>query len=1047
MIGFCVIDSLDQLSREYPTNSSVKELQKFLSKPIWTVDVKQKLLNLLTALLKDCDLTEVVAEKFSPLLLELLHRLSQDSSKLPLFSVLSKLIGRFTVATNFAYECFNANLFSSKSIIEDIADKSEAQHNFIVSCFVFINFNTKFFKNSFDWSFIVNFFNHQNKLCGWIALGIYSILLNLDQTSLNNLLRNFSSEERIKFTVKCFELCEPRSLKFINSSVRYEDGESETRLLLDSDLSANIVCINGILLQKLNSSTKESSFVLLPSVKENLHSVAFGVSLAKPILVEGPMGCGKSALIRHLAQLTGRFNQPEVITIQISDQVDSKFLLGSYICSDIPGEFMFNIGPLLKAIKHGGWVILEDIDCASSEVISMLFSIIETKSASSIPGCENKIDKYNSNFRIFFTRRTNSADVFGGNLMHMLEKACFKVSMKNLDSSEIYQLISSRWSNLSSIVLRIVDVYEALLGVENLRSKRHITLRDLMKWCHRLSKYFKLNAKETSQFAFLDAVDCFVDFNHQFEFKVKISNIFGANLNISKSQCEHLIRDRTPDVEITETSITIGRQLVPRDKVTNCQQNFAFTNQSLMLLEKLFVCVINNEPALLCGETGVGKTSCIQYLASLFGKHLTVINMNQQSDSVELFGGYKPIDNKFLLASYKNEYVELFNKTFDSKKNSVFLEKFSQVFIQQDWNTLLAIMLHVCKNAPAKCSSEENLLNRWKRLEEKLKKIEKILVNKNQLTFSFVEGALTHAVRTGQWVLLDEINLAEYETLQSLLSLLENDSMFVLFEKSSTDQSIHVHKDFRLFACMNPATDVGKRELPIGIQNRFTEFYISEISDQTQLRVIVHAYIGSQVSPFIVEAIVNFYTQIKFDAANTLKDINGYKPVFSLRNLCRALRVAKFNSFNSMNRSLYEAFCLAFLTNLDQESYAFVEKKIETVIFPKVKIANLLKVPIDVSNRADFTVIENYPIRKGPNEIFIDETYILTPTVCKNLKDICRIISVGQTFPILLQGETSVGKTSLIQWLAKATGNVCYRVNNHEHTDLQVASSLFLNLK
>lgn len=39
--------------------------------------------------------------------------------------------------------------------------------------------------------------------------------------------------------------------------------------------------------------------------------------------------------------------------------------------------------------------------------------------------------------------------------------------------------------------------------------------------------------------------------------------------------------------------------------------------------------------------------------------------------------------------------------------------------------------------------------------------------------------------------------------------------------------------------------------------------------------------------------------------------------------------------------------------------------------------------------------------------------------------------------PVLLQGPTSAGKTSLIQWLAKATGHECLRINNHEHTDLQ----------
>ena len=29
------------------------------------------------------------------------------------------------------------------------------------------------------------------------------------------------------------------------------------------------------------------------------------------------------------------------------------------------------------------------------------------------------------------------------------------------------------------------------------------------------------------------------------------------------------------------------------------------------------------------------------------------------------------------------------------------------------------------------------------------------------------------------------------------------------------------HADFKLFACMNPATDVGKKDLPLGIRNRY----------------------------------------------------------------------------------------------------------------------------------------------------------------------------------------------------------------------------------
>lgn len=41
------------------------------------------------------------------------------------------------------------------------------------------------------------------------------------------------------------------------------------------------------------------------------------------------------------------------------------------------------------------------------------------------------------------------------------------------------------------------------------------------------------------------------------------------------------------------------------------------------------------------------------------------------------------------------------------------------------------------------------------------------------------------------------------------------------------------------------------------------------------------------------------------------------------------------------------------------------------------------------------------------------------------------------SFILFCQGDTSVGKTSLITYLAKSSGTKCVRINNHEHTDLQ----------
>lgn len=67
--------------------------------------------------------------------------------------------------------------------------------------------------------------------------------------------------------------------------------------------------------------------------------------------------------------------------------------------------------------------------------------------------------------------------------------------------------------------------------------------------------------------------------------------------------------------------------------------------------------------------------------------------------------------------------------------------------------------------------------------------------------------------------MLDEINLASAETLQCLSGLLEGDGSLALYEKGDFEP-IKRHEQFRLMAAMNPATDVGKKQLPPGIRNR-----------------------------------------------------------------------------------------------------------------------------------------------------------------------------------------------------------------------------------
>jgi midasin len=81
------------------------------------------------------------------------------------------------------------------------------------------------------------------------------------------------------------------------------------------------------------------------------HCVVAAPPQGGPVLVEGPPGSGKSAAIWDLAHRTG--NAAGVIELHLDDSIDSKSLLGTYVCTDVPGEFTWSPGPLTQAVVHG----------------------------------------------------------------------------------------------------------------------------------------------------------------------------------------------------------------------------------------------------------------------------------------------------------------------------------------------------------------------------------------------------------------------------------------------------------------------------------------------------------------------------------------------------------------------------------------------------------------------------------------------------------------------------------------------------------------------
>ncbi|NXY90027.1 MDN1 protein, partial [Alcedo cyanopectus] len=1074
---------------------------------LWTPQDRQCILDTLAQLLLDKECTLLIGRQLRPILLDLLERnaeairaaggqINHDRHE-RLCVAMSKLVADHPDVLPFALRYFKNTSPVFQRLFLESSDANTVRYgrrrmklrDLMEAAYRFLQKEQSVFRELWDWSVCLPLLRSHDTLVRWYTSNCLALVTCMnDEHKLSFLKKIFNPEELIHFRLKLLEECQQQNVEqalvLANADSSFWQKETEVqctqRHIVPGDLSANVVAVCGIVLPRLQLASEEQEnnsrhFVLVESAFTHLQNLAMAVACRSPVLLEGPIGCGKTSLIEYLAAATGRAKPPHILKVQLGDQTDSKTLLGMYRCTDVPGEFVWQPGTLTQAVTRGHWILLEDIDYAPLDVISVLIPLLEKRELL-IPGRGDCL-KVASGFQFFATRRIFPC---GGGWYRqqsshatLLDKYWTKIHLDYMNKGEIKEVLQRRYPNLALVTDHLLDIYIHLTGdkyqvsennaagsrclpeessesrSENKKPNlegRELSLRDLLNWCSRIAHNFDSSSSATAVNIFQEALDCFTAMLSSQGSRQKMAKVIGSKLNISKKKVEFFCELYKPEILIREQEVSVGRVHLMKKQtqtltVQRAKQTFAATRPSAVLIEQLAVCVVRGEPVLLVGETGTGKTSTVQYLAHITGHQLRVVNMNQQSDTADLLGGYKPVDNRLIWLPLRESFEELFSQTFSRKKNQTFLGHIQTCYRQKRWHDLLKLMQHIQKSAINKEAKEHAsgspLKEKWEAFGLKLNHAhQQMKMTENALLFAFVEGTLAQAVKKGEWILLDEINLAAAETLECLSGLLEGSSgSLVLLDRGDTEPLVR-HPDFRLFACMNPATDVGKRNLPPGIRNRFTELYVEELRNEGDLQILIMDYLrGLNVNKNTVLGIVSFYLCVRKEAETKLVDGTGHRPHYSLRTLCRALRFAASNPCSSLQRSLYEGFCLSFLTQLDRDSHPIVQKLIcQHIVSGNIK--SLLKQQIPKPQGGRYILTEGYWISAGDKEPFVDETYVLTPSVKLNLKDIARVVSAG-THPVLIQGETSVGKTSLIRWLAAATGNHCVRINNHEHTDIQ----------
>jgi midasin len=157
---------------------------------------------------------------------------------------------------------------------------------------------------------------------------------------------------------------------------------------------------------------KEIKFSLrAPTTIQNCSSVLRALQLRKPVLLEGSPGVGKTSLIENLAAVSGN----RLVRINLSEQTDLTDLFGADLpveedataaCNSGP-QFAWRDGAFLQAMKEGSWVLLDELNLASQQVLEGLNACLDHRGVVYIPELQREFD-CSPTFRIFAAQNPQS---------------------------------------------------------------------------------------------------------------------------------------------------------------------------------------------------------------------------------------------------------------------------------------------------------------------------------------------------------------------------------------------------------------------------------------------------------------------------------------------------------------------------------------------------------------------------------------------------------------------------------------------------------------
>ena len=233
-------------------------------------------------------------------------------------------------------------------------------------------------------------------------------------------------------------------------------------------------------------------------------------------------------------------------------------------------------------------------------------------------------------------------------------------------------------------------------------------------------------------------------------------------------------------------------------------------------------------PIFLLGPTASGKTSTIRYLSGAAGKPFLRVQINSQTDELDLLGHFMP---KGLSISY-DESAAIIQEHFNTGPDV------------EDPVRVVVLAAHGETQNKARTDRDfarkeiENALYLGKDETDLVRAVGHILLHGTSgIELEFKKAHFLESLENGDWILLDELNLAREESLGIIYGLLTRGYLDFRGERMTPKE-----KGGMIFAAGNPTSDVGRQLFSEALENRFIPFYQDRKSPAETAAILYEKY-------------------------------------------------------------------------------------------------------------------------------------------------------------------------------------------------------------